>query len=269
MKMMRKAMYTALSLFAVGMLSACTGTENKAEAIKAIEEAAQNNRQLMNAKFDLTTEVSVDGENVFFLQSAGAFLQNGKGAYDWHMVDYAPGTERIPQRELVEVDESQMVRVTISSTDRTEWSPIEKPALSLESLMGDLFEPDIPVEHIDEVTLTESSAGKIYRVSVDKSYMEEYNAETITQFEAMVEDLKELDQEPALIESYEEQITKLETTEYSNYVQLYEVNEQGFLKSVTVTGTTKFDDETQTTIRTYRLTDLDSADTSGWIPETE
>lgn len=78
MKMMRKATYTALSLFAVGMLSACTGTENKAEAIEGIEEAAQNNRQLMNAKFDLTTEVSVDDENVFFLQSAGAFLQNGK-----------------------------------------------------------------------------------------------------------------------------------------------------------------------------------------------
>lgn len=240
------------------LLGGCSNSQPEAEAITAIEEAAEKNASLENGRFETDSTLKNEVEEIT-QEAEGAFTRKTGEEYDWYYKVIFGGEGGSTMSELMEMDGEQFQRVSIVSQSVSEWVEMPEQESTLKDYVGLLFENELTESEIDELEVNGKEDGTKYKITLNEKYSERVQAESIKEIQQVIEELKQSDTEEAIIQSLETQLEYIEKTSYQDNHISFEVNSDGYLTSASFQTTVLPPDEASyTVINTSNLTEYNN-----------
>ncbi|MDB6354486.1 hypothetical protein PH235_13055 [Trichococcus sp. K1Tr] len=262
---MKKPIVTTLFfLSSMMVLSGCGGSISTTSVVESIENAAQKNAELDNARFE--TRYSMDSDAEPFDQSSeGVFVKTAESDYDWYQKTSFDGTNAT---EAAQIDGKQYQKISVPGQAETQWVGVYSTGFALQDLLRSLFENEIVEADIAESQVEDEGISEEYTLTMSDAYAERIKEENVEAIQQNSDELKQNDEEALVIEEIETRLQEIKETNYQDVIITYEINEEGFLTAAhyesTVVPPTG---EPYTVVTSFSLTEYNLDDTGDLLPQ--
>ena len=262
---MKKPIVTTLFfLSSMMVLSGCGGSISTTSVVESIENAAQKNAELENARFETLFSMDSDAEP-FDQSSEGVFVKTAESDYDWYQKTSFDGTNAT---EAAQIDGKQYQKISVPGQAETQWVEISSTGFALQELLRSLFENDLVEAEIAESQVEDKGGSTEYTFTMSDAYAERIKTKNVKELQQNIDQLKQNNEDALVIEEIETRLQEIEETNYQGVTITYEINEAGFLTAAHYESTVVPPaGEPYTLVTSFSLTEYNLSDTGDLLPQ--
>lgn len=261
--MIRKILTVSLFVFLVG----CSNQNEEAlETLEMIEQAYEKNESIKNGTFERINLAGTDEESIE-QKSSGAFINNGEEESTWYSKTIINTSNENEYMERAKIDNEIYQRSVVASE--------EFPWQKMEYVEGQdtLFEMTALIdyeelEYVDSIEIKEVDDMTHYTVSFTEERSNHIVEDNVKALEEDIENQKKIGTPDEVIERMEMRIEEVKETVFSDMVNTYVINQEGYLVESHYEFTQTAPDGPALSSKTsIKLLDYNLENTDGLIPE--
>lgn len=238
---------------------------NKPDELEPLVQAAvKKNKTLSNGQFTVLSIIE-NAEQRIEDTSSGAFIKKNDGIYDWHYQDYAEDGSL--SAEYLSLNGEQYQRFFDSQAQQAEWQPVDT-----EMTVDDIINSLLNVDKFDfsdaAIETTREKGSTVYLVAMNGTYADMIKNVSVSALEQTLASYEENGVDAETITAIKNEMEEIKQTEYGSDFITYEINDEGYLVTVTISVTlTPPGGEPQTISDETILNDYNIKNVKDLIPE--
>lgn len=253
-----------LSLFLFFFLVGCSNQNE--ETLENIEQAIEKNESLRSGTFE---RIHIDGTEDESLEqkSTGAFIKNGEDESTWYVKTIINTANETDYMERVKVDGKVYDKMVVANEEYPWTQSVNLGVGATLYEIEPLFDYD-ELQYVDSIETNEVDGMTHYKVTFTEESGDSAVKEAIEALEEDIERQKEIGTPEEVIDTMEMRVEEMKEIVYSDMVNTYIINQEGYLIEVHFEFTqTAPDRQALSSITKFILTDYNLDNTEDLIPE--